>query len=465
MKRGFVLCFFCFLILLILPRAIVAQNLNVKTHTLKNGMKVLVQEDHSIPSVALYIFYRIGSRNERPGTTGISHFFEHMMFNGAKKYGPKQFDVAMEAAGGSNNAYTDYDVTVYQDWFPSSALELIFDLEADRIRDLAFDPKIIESERGVVASERRTSVESNNFGLLDEQLWAAAYTAHPYQWPVVGWMVDIENWKMNDLKRHFEMGYSPSNATMVVCGDVNFDDIVRLATKYIEPIPSHDPPPSVTTREPEQQGERRVTIRKFAQLPIVMAGWHVVASSHPDYVPLQVLQNILLSGESSRLHQRLVDKDQLALDVSGMMNLALDPTLFVVIAQPREAIAPEAVEKALYEELERIKAGVTERELQKAKNALIANFYRQMKTISGKARALGNYEVFFGDYQKIFSAAGTYSKVTADDLKRVAQKYFTEKNRTVATLIPEQEAAATAPAKTAEVKTKAANRKRKAGKR
>ena len=462
MKRGSGLCLCCLLILLSLPRATVAQNLNVKTHTLKNGMKVLVQEDHSIPSVALYIFYRIGSRNERPGTTGISHFFEHMMFNGAKRYGPKQFDVAMEAAGGSNNAYTDYDVTVYQDWFPASALELIFDLEADRIESLAFDPKIIESERGVVASERRTSVEANNFGLLDEQLWAAAYTAHPYQWPVVGWMVDIENWKLNDLKRHFEMGYSPSNATMVVCGDVNFDEVVSLATKYIEPIPSHDPPTPVTTKEPVQQGERRVTIRKFAQLPIVMAGWHVVAASHPDYVPLQVLQNILLSGESSRLHKRLVDEAQLALDVSGMMNPALDPTLFVIIAQPRENIAPAAVEQALYEELDRIKAGVTERELQKAKNALTADFYRQMKTISGKARALGNYEVFFGDYQKIFSAAGAYAKVTADDLKRLAQQYFTEKNRTVATLIPEPEAAA--PAK-AEVKTKAASRKRKAGKR
>src|SRR5215510_3989444 len=183
-----------------------AQSSGVQTHQLKNGMRILVQEDHSIPNVALYIFYRIGSRNERPGTTGLSHFFEHMMFNGAKKYGPKQFDVVMEANGGSNNAYTSRDLTVYQDWFPRSALDLIFDLEADRIRDLSFDPKVVESERGVVASERRTSVDASNFGVLYEQLFAAAYTAHPYQWPVVGWMVDIENWKMDDLKRHFEMG-------------------------------------------------------------------------------------------------------------------------------------------------------------------------------------------------------------------------------------------------------------------
>ncbi|MGH9649675.1 MAG: M16 family metallopeptidase, partial [Terriglobales bacterium] len=138
-----------------------AQNFDVKTHTLKNGMKILVQEDHSIPNVALYIFYRIGSRNERPGTTGLSHFFEHMMFNGAKKYGPHEFDRVMEAGGGSNNAYTSNDVTVYQDWFPRAQMEQIFDLEADRIRDLAFDPKMIESERGVVASERRLSVDGD----------------------------------------------------------------------------------------------------------------------------------------------------------------------------------------------------------------------------------------------------------------------------------------------------------------
>src|SRR5215510_1187146 len=206
-----------------------AQSSGVQTHQLKNGMRILVQEDHSIPNVALYIFYRIGSRNERPGTTGLSHFFEHMMFNGAKKYGPKEFDEVMEAAGGSNNAYTSNDVTTYQDWFPRSALETIFDLEADRIQNLSFDEKMIESERDVVASERRTSVDASNFGLLNEQLSASAFTAHPYQWPVVGWMVDIESWKMDDLKRHFESGYSPANATMVVTGDVNFDDIVRLA--------------------------------------------------------------------------------------------------------------------------------------------------------------------------------------------------------------------------------------------
>src|SRR5262250_3748421 len=237
--------------IVILSAVAPAQQLQIKTHTLKNGMKIIIEEDHSIPNVALYIFYRIGSRNERPGTTGLSHFFEHMMFNGAKKYGPGDLDKVMEANGAANNAYTTENVTVYQDWFPRSTLNLIFDIEADRIEYLSFDAKKIESERGVVASERRTSVDADNGGILDEQLQATAFVAHPYQWPVVGWMSDIEHWTMDDLKHHFQMGYAPNNATMVVVGDVSPEEIFKLCEQYIEPIPTHEPPPPVTTVEPE----------------------------------------------------------------------------------------------------------------------------------------------------------------------------------------------------------------------
>jgi len=428
--------------LLALAVPALAQKVEVKTHTLQNGMKILVQEDHSIPNVALYIFYRIGSRDERPGTTGISHFFEHMMFNGAKKYGPGEFDRVMEANGGANNAYTSQNVTVYQDWFPRSALELIFDLEADRIRDLSLDPKVVESERGVVASERRTGIDANNFGILFEQLWATAYTAHPYQWPVVGWMVDIENWKMEDLQRHFAMGYSPSNATMVVVGDVSLEEIIKLAEKYIEPIPSHAPPPPVTTREPEQLGERRVVVSKFAQLPILMMGYHVPETKHPDFYAIEVLEKILFNGQSSRLYQRLVDKDQIALFVNGGWQASFDPTLFSINTQPKAGVEPATVEKAVYEELEKLKSEpVSDDELQKAKNILLADFYRAMKTINGKANTLGTYEVFFGDYNRLFTAPDDYAKVTKEDLTRVAKQYFTQKNRTVAVLAPEKPAA------------------------
>src|ERR1700687_326158 len=410
----------------------------VATKTLKNGMKVLVQTDHSIPNVALYIFYRIGSRNEGPGTTGLSHFFEHMMFNGAKKYGPGDLDKVMEANGGANNAYTTRDVTVYQDWFPRSALNLIFDIEGDRIRDLNFDPQKIESERGVVASERRSSVDNDNGGLLEEQLWATAFIAHPYQWPVVGWMSDIEHWTIDDLKRHFAMGYSPSNATMVVVGDDTPEEIFQLCEKPIEPIPSHAPPPPVTTVEPPQLGERRLVVHKPAQLPLLLIGYHTPQTTAADYYALNVLRTVLFSGESSRLYQRVVDKDQLALGVASQMEPAFDPTLLILFAQPKVAIDPAAVEKAIYEELERVKtAPLATEELQKAKNILLADFYRQMKTINGRANTIGTYEVFFGDYHKLFEASEAYARVSKEDVQRVARTYLSDTNRTVATLIPD----------------------------
>jgi zinc protease len=436
-NRWFLVALACACAALLAPPAR-AQSFEVKTHTLKNGMKILVQEDHSIPNVALYTFYRIGSRNERPGTTGLSHFFEHMMFNGAKKYGFGEFDRTMETNGGSNNAYTNQNVTVYQDWFPRSALELIFDEEADRIRDLSFDQKVVDSERNVVRNERKVSVDNNNFGVLNEQLWATAYTAHPYQWPVVGWDVDIVNWKMEDLQNHFRMGYSPSNATMVITGDVTFEEVVALAEKYLEPIPSHDPPPKVTTQEPEQMGERRVVVRKFGQLPILQVAFHVPQTNSPEFYPLQILETILFSGQSSRLYQRLVDKDQLALSVGGGWNWSFDPTLFSFGIRPRAGVDPAKVEQALYDEIARIqKDGITDQELEKAKNIRTAEFFRQMKTINGKSNVIGTYEVFLGDYHKLFNAAAEYAKVSKDDVQRMARQYLTEKNRTVATLIPE----------------------------
>jgi zinc protease len=417
-----------------------AQEYAVSTKTLKNSMKVLVQSDRSIPNVALYIFYRIGSRNEHPGTTGLSHFFEHMMFNGAKKYGPGDLDKVMEANGGANNAYTTQNVTVYQDWFPRSALPLIFDIEADRIQNLSFDPQKIKSEREVVASERRLSVDNENFGALDEQLWATAFIAHPYQWPVVGWMSDIEHWTIEDLKHHFAMGYSPSNATMVVVGDVSAEEIFQLCEKMIEPIPSHPPPPPVVTVEPEQKGERRLVLHKTSQLPLVMMGYHVPQSNSTDYYALNILRTVLFQGESSRMYQRLVDQDQTALGVSSAFQPAFDPTIAIVIAQPKQGIDPAVCEKAIYEELDKAKsAPISDRELEKAKNIRLVEFYKQMQTINGRANTIGTYEVFFGDYHRLFDAAKNYAAVTKEDVQRVAKTYFGANNRTVATLLPEAE--------------------------
>jgi zinc protease len=420
-----------------------AQDLNIQEHMLKNGMKVLVQEDPSIPNVAFYTFFRVGSRNEHEGITGLSHFFEHMMFNGAKKYGPGQFDKTMEAAGGNNNAYTTNDVTVYQDWFPSSDLQLIFELEADRVQYLAFDPKIVESERQVVYSERRLSVDNDNFGLLDEQLEAAAIIAHPYHWSVIGWPSDIERWSLDDLKAYFANGYSPSNATMVVVGGIKADDVFRLAEKYMEPIPAHDPPAPVRTIEPKQLGERRISVHKFAQLPIVEIGYHTPPAQGPDFYTLELLQTILTAGESSRLYRSLVDQQQLAVQVQSSHEATIDPFLFEFTVQPRQGVAPEKVEQALYAEIEKLKtAEVDEHELQKAKNQAISSYYRSLRSINRRANVIGRYEVLFGDYHKLATVEQEYNKVTASDIQRAAKRYFDLNNRTVATLVPDTSAEA-----------------------
>lgn len=422
--------------LLALPLA--AQQVAVSRHQLSNGMKILVHEDHDVPNVALYFFYRIGSRNERPGTTGISHYFEHMMFNGAKKYGPKQFDIVMEKNGGANNAYTSRDVTVYTDWFPRTALEIMFDMEADRIRDLSFDPKLVESERGVVYSERRSSVDNNPFGVLYEQMNATAYTAHPYQWPVIGWASDIEAWTMDDLKAHFRMGYAPNNCTMVVAGDVTPAEVMALAKKYLEPIPAQAPPPEVRTKEPAQFGERRVTVRRPAALPIVIISYHVPNSRHNDAPALELLEALLSTGRSSRLYRRLVDQDQLALGINAGTSPSLDPGQFLIQFQVRSGKTPASAEKAVYEELERIaRDGITAEELNKARNQILGGFYRGLKTIAGKANQLGTYEVYYGGWEKINSAVSDLEKVTPADVQQAVKAYFKETNRTVATLIPE----------------------------
>jgi zinc protease len=415
-----------------------AQQFDVKTHQLKNGMRILMLEDHSIPNVALYFFHRVGSRNEHTGITGLSHFFEHMMFNGAKKYGPGMFDRVMEDNGGSNNAYTSEDLTVYQDWFPTSALPLIFDLEADRTSSLSFDPKMVESERGVVANERRMSVENNNEDLLREQLMASAFTAHPYHWPVLGWMVDIEKWKREDLINYFKTYYAPNNCEMIIVGDIQPDEVIRLAQQYLEPIPAQEPPRPVTTQEPQQLGERRVFLNKFAQLPLLQVAYHTPAAVDPDFIALSVLDYILLRGESSRLYQRLVDKEQVAVSVQGGQSEHLDPFIFEIDVQPRSGVEVDRVEKILYDELDKAQNNlVDQKELQKAKNTAVADFYRSMKTISGKANVLGVYDVVLGDYQKLFKAAELINQVTREDVQRVAQKYIKARNRTVAILVPE----------------------------
>jgi zinc protease len=415
----------------------IAQNIPIQEHMTPNGMKVLVVEDPSIPNVAMYTWFHVGSRNEHEGITGISHFFEHMMFNGAKKYGPGQFDDVLALAGGENNAYTSNDVTVYQDWFPASALETAFDLEADRIQYLTFAPALVKSEREVVYSERRSSVDNNNPELLNEQMEATAFEAAPYHWPVLGWPTDIESWTQADLKAYFAMGYSPSNATMIVVGEVKAADVFKLADQYIGPIPVHDPPPPIRTKEPVQLGERRVYVNKFAEAPLLDIGYHAVNAKSPDYWTFQMINNLLSTGESSRFYKTLVDGQQLAVTVNSGMQPMLDPGLFEVFAQPREGVPVEKLEKAIYAEMDKLAAtGPTVEELQKAKTQEIADYYRALRSIAGRAQEVGEAEVIFGDYHLLPSVEQKVNAVTAADVQRVMKEYLKPTNRTVATLIP-----------------------------
>ncbi len=405
---------------------------DVKTFTLKNGMKFLVVEDFSIPNANMYLFYRVGSRNEYQGITGLSHFFEHMMFNGAKKYGPKLFDQTMEFNGGANNAYTTENVTVYTNWFPASAAEVIFDLEGDRISSLSIDPQMVESERGVVLSERSTGLENSPWSLLSQTMQGAAFLEHPYHWPVIGYEDDMKNWKQKDLERYFKTYYAPNNCVVVVSGNIKTEEVKRLAEKFLEPIPAQPIPPEVNIVEPPQTGERRVTVQKDVATPYLMIGYHVPEAKHGDYYALNILSSVLSSGKSSRLYASLVDKKQLATQIFTNYGESFDPTLFTVYAVTGKNVLETDLEKAIYEELEKIKTeGISETELQKIKNQKLMEFYEQVETIDGKSNNIGTYEVFFGDYRKMFDAPASYNKVTVADVQNMAKKYFTKSNRTV----------------------------------
>lgn len=411
---------------------------NIKEHRLDNGLKILLFEDHSIPNIAYYTFFRVGSRNERPGLTGATHFIEHMMFNGTAKAGPGELDRQMEFQGGANNAYTGEDLTAYTDWFPSAALEDMMILEADRMQGLAFDPKVFESERGVVASERRLSVDNNNESLLDETTRAAAILAHPYHWGVIGWMSDILNWRRDEVMAYYRSFYAPNNAVLVVVGDFNAEKTLGLIKKYYGPIPASPPPPSVITTEPEQLGPRRVVLQKPAQSPSFLMVYHAPACMHEDYPAMRILDIALLRGESSRLYRRLVSETQLAISVSGGIDTSIDPLLFYFRVEPRQNASLDRIEKAIEEELDSIvRQGISAAELQKAMNSLRTQFYAPLEKIAGKANSLGIAEIYYGGYENLFTWIKRFESATLESIPKIAGKYFLAKQKTVGVLLPE----------------------------
>jgi Predicted Zn-dependent peptidases len=407
----------------------------VQAVTLANGMQVIVWPDRDIPNIALFNWVHAGSRNEVPGITGLAHFFEHMMFNGTTTRPQGEFDRILEANGARNNAFTTSDVTVYQDWLPRAALATVFEVEADRLRNLAFEPKVIESERGVVYSERRLRVEDSLVGRLQEQVQATAYLAHPYGIPTIGWPSDIQSWRIEDLKSFFATNYAPNNCTLVLVGDVDPKNAIALAKQYFESIPAHAPPEAIRTKEPVQEGERRVNIEAEAQSPLLQFAYHSLSGADPRQPALELLTRILTDGDASRLHRVLVEEQKLAISADSYIDRGFDPGLaWFLLTLPAGADTQKA-EAVFDSEIERLRdGGVTAQELTRARSQALADFWRGLATIDGKAQALGSYAVLQGGYQRLFDAPRGYESVTADDIRKLATELLRPGNRTVGVL-------------------------------
>jgi zinc protease len=378
---------------------------------------------------------RVGSRNEVPGITGLAHFFEHMMFNGTSTRAPGEFDKTLEANGARNNAYTSSDVTVYQDWFPRTALRTVFELEADRLRNLSFDPKVIESERGVVHSERRLGVDDSHFGRLQEQVQATAFLAHPYGIPTIGWPSDIESWQLEDLKTFYRTYYAPNNCTLVLVGDLDPKETIALARKYLESIPAQAPPDPIRTKEPVQRGERRVNVVAEAQTPLVQFAYHGIAGSDARVPALELLTRALTDGDASRLHRALVEEQQIAISADGYIETGFDPGLvwfFLTLPAGGDLVRAQEAFDAQIRKI--IAEGITQAELDRARNQALADFWRGLTTIDGKAQALGTYAVLRGGYERLFDAPQAYESVTLADIQKLAAALLNPTNRTVGIL-------------------------------
>lgn len=424
----------------VLPPALQAIADSVIEAQLSNGLQVRLLPSTVVPTCSLYTFFRVGSRNERPGLTGISHLFEHMMFNGAKKYGPGKFDKVLESNGGTSNAYTSNDVTVYYEDFMAEALETVIDLESDRMRSLAVKPAMLASERQVVMEERRLRVDNEIGGLMDEELSSLIWKAHPYRWPVIGWMKDIEAITREDCLAYFRAYYAPNNATLYLSGDFEPKRALAMIKKAYGDLPSGPALPPVVDAEPEQRGERRAEVHHPAQAPSLMVAWRGPAGREADTITLDVLQYVLSVGQSSRLLKSLVFEKELAVSVSVDWTWRFDPGAFVIGIELKPGADPRATEAALYEELAQVaRDGVEPRELEKAKNNLAAHLYRELATNSGRAHALGSYEVMMGSWRPGLALAARYESVTGAQVKAAAAKYLAPTRRSVVTLIPSAE--------------------------
>jgi predicted Zn-dependent peptidase len=405
---------------------------------LPNGLRVRLLPERTSPTISYYSVFQVGSRNERVGLTGISHLFEHMMFNGAARYGPKQFDRVLESQGGHSNAYTSNDLTVFYEDFTSEALETVVDLESDRMRSLRIDDDALAQEREVVKEERRLRTDNSIFGLMEEQLEALVFLSHPYRWPIIGWMEDIERISRADCEAFFRTYYAPSNAAVYAVGDLDPDTTLALIERQYGDIPAGPAPAPVPAGEPSQRGERRAAIRFPAQAPALLVGWRGPPGRSADASALDILQVCLTVGEASRLRRRLVQQEERAVSVTISWGWRIDPGIFFAFVELPPGGDVGKVERILYEELEKVaRRGITAGELARARALLRSAVLHELSTHHGVAHALAQAEALVGDWREAGRALEHYDAVGPKDVKRVAAEYLDPVRRSVVVLEPE----------------------------
>jgi len=435
-----VLVALCWLSLSILP-AVAADDGNVfdkvVEHKLSNGLKVLLLKEARAPIITLQVWYKVGSRNECLGKTGISHLCEHLMFKGTAKYGPKYFDREVQKVGGMDNAFTSRDYTAYFETGPKDQLRHWLEMEADRMRDINVDQKAFNTEKKVVLEERRLRTEDDPVNFMQEATMAATFEAHPYQWPIIGWLHDIESISLDNYQSYYHRYYLPNNCTLVVVGDIDPKAALSQIEATFGQLPAGPEPPKVTAKEPKHHGPRRVVVHREAQFPYILINYHVPNWKSADAYPLELLSVILSQGRSSRLYHDLVYKRKLALEAGADYSLeTTDPFVFSFYGQPMPGKTVAQLEAALDQEIKRVQTElVGARELQKAKNQAAASFYMAMDSIFYRAMLLGRTETV-AHWTLLKEYIPKIRQVTAEQIRDVAKKYLVADNETVGILVP-----------------------------
>ena len=409
-------------------------------HRLANGLSVVLLPDRSAPVVAYQTWYRVGSRHEAPGQTGIAHLFEHLMFNQTETLAAGEFDRMLEAIGGETNAGTWVDWTYYRDSLPAAALPLAARLEAERMHRLTLEEEQVASEKEVVLNERRFRVDDDVEGFLSEELFRLAFTAHTYRHPTLGWREDVEAIGPEDARAFYRQFYAPNNATLVIVGDFESDAALRLVEEAyggIAPAEIHAP---VIPVEPPQRGERRALFAKPVTADRAIFAWKSPPQVHADWVPLLVLSELLCGGPSARLHRELVVVREVASRLHGTLAPFHDPGLFEIFVGMKRGHGIAEAEAVIDEAMARLAADVvTDLELGKVKNRLETELWSQLDTADGKAEALGHYQVTTGDSRVLFEVARRVDEVTAEELLRVAAAYLGKDGRSVVVAEPSGE--------------------------